>query len=349
MFGLTVVISLLVVVASGAAEPRPSNTLPEDVAGACPYGHERLVRLPLDPPRPPLPATVRRFEVICQQCGFRSVDPATEDHWIRDDSETASFEVPLHPLIRDFPVLALSGDAQPHYRQQVFEGELLREHVVYSTTEPSDTIVARLAAYFVAHEAETRIDENEGLWTLTVLEEGFDTNVSFQCHRQNACVVTAVRQRTSPDPRVRRSAGGQPLAHPGQRDLPPSSTSPSPSAAAALPTPSAPTEPRASIREPIRPDELPPGASFLAAEKRSAPMAQYSEEARKERLQGAVVAELHIDRRGNVVSVEIIQGCGNALDEIALEAFEKWRFKPARLDGSPVAVLRSFTINFSLQ
>ena len=37
------------------------------------------------------------------------------------------------------------------------------------------------------------------------------------------------------------------------------------------------------------------------------------------------------------------------LDRAALDAVEKWKFKPATLEGKPVKVFYTLTVNFNLQ
>lgn len=54
-------------------------------------------------------------------------------------------------------------------------------------------------------------------------------------------------------------------------------------------------------------------------------------------VEGEVVLEAAIDERGTVTSVEVLEGVSSTLDQAAIEALEKWRFRPARRDGQPVA------------
>lgn len=80
-----------------------------------------------------------------------------------------------------------------------------------------------------------------------------------------------------------------------------------------------------------------------------APSPQYTEIARKARIQGVVIVEAIIDKEGNVTNVKILKGLPMGLDQAAADAVTKWKFKPATLNGRPVAVIYNLTVNFRLQ
>jgi len=88
-------------------------------------------------------------------------------------------------------------------------------------------------------------------------------------------------------------------------------------------------------------DVKPPRAIVKTAPK-------YTEEARKERLQGVVVLQAIIDRSGAVREVEVLKGLAMGLEEAAVAAIMGWRFEPATLLGKPVEVYYNLTINFRL-
>ncbi|MBL8175029.1 MAG: energy transducer TonB [Bryobacterales bacterium] len=75
---------------------------------------------------------------------------------------------------------------------------------------------------------------------------------------------------------------------------------------------------------------------------------EYSEEARKARLTGTVVLYVDIDERGQVSRVEVRQSLGLGLDEKAVEAIRKWRFRPARKDGKAVPSAALVDVGFRL-
>jgi protein TonB len=75
---------------------------------------------------------------------------------------------------------------------------------------------------------------------------------------------------------------------------------------------------------------------------------EYSEEARKAKYQGTVVLTIVVDAQGMPRNIKVIRPLGLGLDEKAIEAVEKWRFRPAMKDGKPVNVQATVEVNFRL-
>ncbi len=96
-------------------------------------------------------------------------------------------------------------------------------------------------------------------------------------------------------------------------------------------------------------DVMQVGDGVTAPEKLFAPQPRYSEDARKGRIQGVVILQAIVDAMGNVSEVEVLKGLPLGLTESAMETVEEWRYKPATMDGKPVAVYLNLLINFSLQ
>jgi len=76
---------------------------------------------------------------------------------------------------------------------------------------------------------------------------------------------------------------------------------------------------------------------------------QYTEVARKARLQGTVIVEAIIDETGHVTNVKVLKGLPMGLDKAAVEAVQRWTFKPAMFQGKPVKVYYTLTVNFQVQ
>ena len=75
---------------------------------------------------------------------------------------------------------------------------------------------------------------------------------------------------------------------------------------------------------------------------------EYSEEARKAKFQGVVVLSIVVDASGNAVSPKVVHSLGLGLDEKAMEAVLKWKFKPGFKDGKAVPVAATVEVNFRL-
>lgn len=70
--------------------------------------------------------------------------------------------------------------------------------------------------------------------------------------------------------------------------------------------------------------------------------------ARAARVQGLVVLEAVIDERGVVTGVRVVRSVA-LLDEAAIQAVRQWRYTPTLLNGVPVSVLLTISINFTLE
>jgi periplasmic protein TonB len=75
---------------------------------------------------------------------------------------------------------------------------------------------------------------------------------------------------------------------------------------------------------------------------------EYSEEARKAKIQGSVLLRVDIDARGQVANITLGQGLGLGLDEQAVAAVRKWRFRAATHNGKPVPTRALIQVTFRL-
>ncbi|MCC6861829.1 MAG: energy transducer TonB [Bryobacterales bacterium] len=75
---------------------------------------------------------------------------------------------------------------------------------------------------------------------------------------------------------------------------------------------------------------------------------EYSEEARKAKYQGTVVLYVEVDTSGKAQNLKVVRSLGLGLDEKAIEAVQKWRFRPGQKNGKPVIVAATIEVNFRL-
>jgi protein TonB len=78
------------------------------------------------------------------------------------------------------------------------------------------------------------------------------------------------------------------------------------------------------------------------------PEPSFSEEARKAKVQGIVLLILVVGKDGHPYDIRVGQSLGMGLDEKAIEAVNRWRFRPATLKGQPVATRIAVQVEFHL-
>ncbi|HEX8998454.1 MAG TPA: TonB family protein [Blastocatellia bacterium] len=76
--------------------------------------------------------------------------------------------------------------------------------------------------------------------------------------------------------------------------------------------------------------------------------AKYTEEARANKIQGAVVLQLTYTADGRITDIKVVRGLPDGLTESAIESAKKIRFQPAMKNGQPVAVRGNVEFNFTL-
>jgi protein TonB len=77
--------------------------------------------------------------------------------------------------------------------------------------------------------------------------------------------------------------------------------------------------------------------------------AEFSDEARRAKYQGVCLISLIVDAQGNPQNPRVVRALGLGLDEKALEAVRKYKFKPAYKQGvGPVPVMITVEVNFRL-
>ena len=88
------------------------------------------------------------------------------------------------------------------------------------------------------------------------------------------------------------------------------------------------------------------GGNVIAANLISQVEPVYPELARQARIQGVVVLEAEISREGTVENLKVVTG-HPLLTQAALDAVKQWRYKPIMLNGQPVPVVTTITVNFA--
>ena len=78
------------------------------------------------------------------------------------------------------------------------------------------------------------------------------------------------------------------------------------------------------------------------------PEAEFSDEARRSKYQGVCMISIIVDAQGYPRNPRVGRSLGMVLDEKAVEAVQRYRFKPAMKDGKPVASTISVEVNFRL-
>jgi len=74
----------------------------------------------------------------------------------------------------------------------------------------------------------------------------------------------------------------------------------------------------------------------------------YPQEARDAGIQGVVIIEARVEPDGTVGNARVLRSVPE-LDQAALGAVMQWQFIPTLMNGQPVPVIMTVTVNFTLQ
>jgi TonB family protein len=121
--------------------------------------------------------------------------------------------------------------------------------------------------------------------------------------------------------------------------------------AAPVPPPPPPPPPAPGAAVPGVTDPLSPvrvGGNIPEPRKRVNVNPVYPQIAKQARVQGIVILECTIDTRGRVTNLRVLRSIP-LLDEAAVTAVRQWEYEPTRLDGRPVPVIMTVTVNFMLR
>ena len=75
---------------------------------------------------------------------------------------------------------------------------------------------------------------------------------------------------------------------------------------------------------------------------------QYPQMAKIARVQGPVVLAAVIGKDGTIQGLRVVSSASPLLNQAALEAVKQWRYRPYILNGEPVEVDTTITVNFTL-
>jgi TonB family protein len=79
-----------------------------------------------------------------------------------------------------------------------------------------------------------------------------------------------------------------------------------------------------------------------------APSPEFSEQGPRRDFKGVCVLSVVVETDGSTSHVRVMKAPGMGLDEQAIKAVKTWKFKPATLNGKPVAVLITVEVTFGL-
>ena len=136
------------------------------------------------------------------------------------------------------------------------------------------------------------------------------------------------------------SSGG---AGPVEGDLASEPLAPAPARVA--PTPIPPTSRPGAAGTPV--DPLRVGGTIREPKKLKNVPPAYPPAALQARVQGTVILECRIGADGRVARVKVLRGVP-LLDEAAMEAVRQWEYEPTQVNGVPVPVIMTVTVNFKL-
>jgi TonB family protein len=90
------------------------------------------------------------------------------------------------------------------------------------------------------------------------------------------------------------------------------------------------------------------GPGITPAKTIFAPQPEYTEAARKTKIQGEVLMLVTVGTDGTARDIRILRSLDPSLDINAVEALKRWKFEPAKKDGRPVAMRLQISMSFSL-
>jgi len=75
---------------------------------------------------------------------------------------------------------------------------------------------------------------------------------------------------------------------------------------------------------------------------------EYSDEARRAKVQGIVVLHIDVDAHGQPQNIVVVQGLGLGLDQRAVDAVRRWKFRAGSVNGKPAVTSAEVQVTFRL-
>ncbi len=100
---------------------------------------------------------------------------------------------------------------------------------------------------------------------------------------------------------------------------------------------------RVVLKEPVRIDvKLKPPKLIKKV------MPIYPKKCKEKGIEGTVILETTLDKKGNIKKIKVLKSAHPELDESAIEAVKQWRYEPYIVDGKPRSVIFTITITFKI-
>ena len=103
-----------------------------------------------------------------------------------------------------------------------------------------------------------------------------------------------------------------------------------------------------SMRPQPKPATPPPASGLIPPSVLEKVDPVYTEEARQQKISGSVMLSIVVGVDGKARDIQIVRSLEPTLDQKAVEAVEKWVFRPGTKNGTPVSVRSQVEINFRL-
>jgi TonB family protein len=75
---------------------------------------------------------------------------------------------------------------------------------------------------------------------------------------------------------------------------------------------------------------------------------QYTDSARRKKINGQVILAVALNAQGTIDDVKVVRSLDKGLDQAAIDAVKQWKFSPAIKDGKPVAAQLEVEIQFRI-